>query len=71
MGRSTRIKQYLCRFIETDDAVFRHEDIAHAVSNDVEPLFGGGVIASTQKYVPLPGPVDLPPNQKITFRPGS
>jgi hypothetical protein len=38
-GQAYVDQEYLCKFIETDDAVFRHEDIARAVVDDVEPLF--------------------------------
>jgi len=32
-------QEYLCRFVETNDAFFRHEDIHAALSSDVKPLF--------------------------------
>lgn len=33
-------QEYMCEFADTDDAVFRYEDIQAAMSDDVEPLFG-------------------------------
>lgn len=31
--------EYLCEFVDTEDSVFRYEDVMNALSNDVEPLF--------------------------------
>jgi hypothetical protein len=36
-------QEYECRFMDTVDQVFRSEDIEAAVSDEVEPLFVGGV----------------------------
>jgi hypothetical protein len=33
----------MCIFGENIDAVFRHDDIRAAVTDEFEPLFGGGV----------------------------
>jgi hypothetical protein len=35
-------QEYQCRFMETDDAVFTHEVVGRAITNEVEPLFLGG-----------------------------
>jgi hypothetical protein len=34
--------EYLCEFIDSEDAVFAAEHIDAAMSDDVQPLFGGG-----------------------------
>ncbi len=34
-------QEYGCEFLETIDQVFRYDDIERALSDDVEPLFGG------------------------------
>lgn len=34
-------QEWLCKFVETDDALFTHEDIEAAMSANVTPLFGG------------------------------
>lgn len=34
-------QEYLCSFEETEDSVFSYEEIEGAMSDDVEPLFGG------------------------------
>ena len=33
-------QEYLCEFIQTDDALFSYDDIMALVSDDVKPLFG-------------------------------
>lgn len=33
------MSEYLCEFVDTEDSVFRYEDIMNALSDDVEPLF--------------------------------
>ena len=33
--------EYLCEFVETEDTVFRHEDIQAMFETDAQPLFGG------------------------------
>jgi hypothetical protein len=33
-------QEYGCEFLETIDQVFRYDDIARALSDEVEPLFG-------------------------------
>ena len=32
--------EYLCEFTETEDSVFRHEDVMRALTSNVKPLFG-------------------------------
>ena len=34
-------QEYLCEFVETDDQVFSYDSIMAAVSDEVQPLFGG------------------------------
>ena len=41
MGPRWYRQEYLCSFEDTVDAVFAHEDIQAALSDDVKPLFGG------------------------------
>jgi hypothetical protein len=41
MGEWWYQQEYFCRFLDAQDAVFRHEDILAALSPDVRPLFGG------------------------------
>jgi hypothetical protein len=43
LGRWLYEQEYMCIFGENIDAVFRHEDIRAAVTEDFEPLFGSGV----------------------------
>ena len=38
--------EYECRFVETEDSVFRSEDIQAALDPAVVPLFGGGHAAA-------------------------
>ncbi len=42
LGRWLYEQEYECIFGENIDAVFRHEDIRAAVTDDFEPLFAGG-----------------------------
>jgi hypothetical protein len=35
-------QEYYCEFVETDDQVFSYEDVASAITEEVEPLFGIG-----------------------------
>ena len=47
MGHWWYEQEYLCRFMDAQDAVFRHDDIQAALTPDVSPLFGGAhVLAS-------------------------
>ena len=32
-------QEYLCEFVDADDAVFRREEIDRAITDEVEPLF--------------------------------
>ena len=32
-------QEYLCRFVESDDQVFRYEDVMGMLSDDIQPLF--------------------------------
>jgi hypothetical protein len=34
-------QEYECAFSETTDSVFSYEDVQHAVTSDIAPLFGG------------------------------
>jgi hypothetical protein len=34
-------QEYECLFVESDDSVFRYEDVMAAISSEVVPLFGG------------------------------
>jgi hypothetical protein len=34
-------QEYMCEFVETDDQVFSYESVTAAMSDDVQPLFGG------------------------------
>lgn len=34
-------QEYECQFSETTDSVFSYEDVQHAVSSEITPLFGG------------------------------
>jgi Terminase large subunit, T4likevirus-type, N-terminal len=43
LGRWLFQQEYECIFGENIDAVFRHDDIRAAISDEFEPLFGGGV----------------------------
>lgn len=36
-------QEYECRFMETTDQVFRSEDVRRALTEEVAPLFGGGL----------------------------
>ena len=38
-------QEYGCEFLETVDQVFRYDDIERALSDEVEPLFGGNINA--------------------------
>lgn len=42
MPRMVFDQEYMCKFVDTDDAVFTHEDIEAAMSSNVTPLFGYG-----------------------------
>lgn len=33
-------QEYMCEFADTDDAVFRYDDLAASLSDDVRPLYG-------------------------------
>ena len=35
-------QEYECRFMETDDAIFTHEVVERAITDEVKPLFAGG-----------------------------
>jgi terminase large subunit-like protein len=43
LGRWLFSQEYECIFGENIDSVFRHDDIRAAVTDEFEPLFGGGV----------------------------
>jgi hypothetical protein len=43
LGQWRYEQEYMCVFGENIDAVFRHDDIRAAVTDEFEPLFGGGV----------------------------
>lgn len=34
-------QEYHCKFMETEDSVFSYKDVAAAISDSIEPLFGG------------------------------
>ena len=40
MGRWWFEQEYLCRFLDPQDSVFRTDDIMAAITSDVAPLFG-------------------------------
>ena len=42
MGRRGYAQEFLCEFVETEDALFSYEDIMAAMSGEVRPLFGPG-----------------------------
>lgn len=41
-------QEFLCEFVETDDAVFSFEEIEGAMSDDVEPLFSPAATSSRE-----------------------
>ena len=42
MGDAWFRQEYLCEFVQADDAVFREEDVYACLRDDVPPLFPEG-----------------------------
>jgi hypothetical protein len=44
MGPLFFASEYECQFVETEDQLFAYDDIAAAITDEVQPLFPGGMI---------------------------
>ena len=52
-------QEYMCQFAETDDQVFRYDDIMRAFDNDIEPLFQDGAYMGAEPAAEDSGEVKM------------